>query len=327
LEALYAEIHRSMQPLVDRKSELILQTQQPHFFRDAEVRRLTLGEIHNLDQFLHLHQSVGKALAGIQERFNRGISNSEQTQVRERLARLGAEIAHLRTVSHCGDSRDLGDALITLSLLDRTGAKQDAVLRLTGMYQALARRRKMTNEVLGEIYDDKRDLVHLLISGLGAYALVKNEKGLHQVDRRFKERTPRAGREVFREDRELVRVEVHSSSAEPSKQLRQKVKTKVSSLTPLRKRLLKAEFAVSVFDDDAVRSVEFWTTGPKADAIERALLVLNAQMTPNPQAHDTIIRHYDVGFAPRVKDSRTGRSTTRLDEVMNGELGLLVDIP
>jgi ATP-dependent Clp protease ATP-binding subunit ClpC len=328
LQARYAEINRSMQPLVDRKSELITQTQQPNFFRQAEVRSATLGEIHNLDQFLHLHQGVGKALAGIEDRFHRNtITKSDESSVREKLDRLAAEIAHLNFVSQSKDSRDLGDALVTLSLLDRAGATQDAVQRLAAMYQALAKRRGMTAEVLGEFFDEKRDRVYLLVSGLGAYALLKNEFGLHQVDRRFKDRTPRSGREVMREDRELIRVEVHPAGSETPKQLRQRVKTKITPLKPIRKRLLKSELALSVFDGDSVRSVEFWTTGPKNDALERALAILHAQATAggNLPSQDSIVRHYDVGISPKVKDTRTGRTTTRLDQVMNGELGIFLE--
>jgi ATP-dependent Clp protease ATP-binding subunit ClpC len=328
LQRLHAELNHALQPLADRKSELILQTQQPNFFRNPDARSATLGEIHNLDQFLHLNEGVGKALAGLEERFHRGaVAKSEEGALHEKFDRLAAEIAHLKFVSRCKNSRDLGEALITLSLLDRTGSPQDAVPRLAGMYQALAARRRMTAEVLGEFYDDKRDRVWLLVAGLGSYALLKQEAGLHQVDRRFKERTPRAGREAIREDRELVRVEVHSAGTEPSKHLRQTVKTKITVMKPPRKRLLKADLALSLFDEQAVRSVEFWTSGPKNEALERALIVLQACATPDPKSvsHDAIIRHYDVGLSPRVKDTRSGRTTTRVDRVMKGELGLFLE--
>jgi ATP-dependent Clp protease ATP-binding subunit ClpC len=329
LQKLYAGLERSVQPLADRKSELIVQTQQPSFFRNPDVRSATLGEIHNLDQLLSLHQGVGKVLKAINERFNRGtITKTDERPLGEKLDRLAAEIAHLDFVSRCKDSRDLGDALITISLVDRTGAAQDAVEKLAGMYRALAGRRRMTAEVLGELYDEKRDRVYLLVAGLGAYALLKNEAGLHQVDRRFKERTPRAGREVIREDRELLRVEVHAA-VQPSRQMRQHVKQKTSALKPARSRLLKADLVVSAFDQESVRSVEFWTCGPRDEALERALLVLHTQANPDTRAaaQDTIIRHYDVGLAPKIKDARTGRSTTRVDQVFKGELGALLEFP
>jgi hypothetical protein len=313
-----------VQPLVDRKSELIIQTQQPNFFRDADMRSLTLGEIHNLDQFLHLHEGVGKVLGGIAERFRNGlVPKMDENALREKFARLESEIAHLDFVSRCKDLSDLGDALVTVSLLDRTGSPQNSVVKLAKMYHAFAARRRLTGEFLGEWYDEKHDRIYLLIAGLGAYALLKQESGLHQFDRRFKEAAPRKGRELIREDRELVRVQVHPASVQPAKQFRQRAKSKVTSLKPVRKRLLKADFAVSAFDEESVRSVEFWTNGPKNEALERAFMILyvGATALAPRAAHDEVVRRYDVGLSAKVKDLRTGRTTTRVEQILEGDLG------
>jgi hypothetical protein len=77
-----------------------------------------------------------------------------------------------------------------------------------------------------------------------------------------------------------------------------------------------------------LRSLEFWATGPREDALSRAFLVLHAQITRTPPREagqpDLIIRHYDLGSAPRVKDLRTGRSTSRVDRVLKGHLEALL---
>ena len=53
------------------------------------LRCATLGEIHNLDQLLSLYQGVGKGLAGIQERLERGaIPKTDESVVREKLDQL-----------------------------------------------------------------------------------------------------------------------------------------------------------------------------------------------------------------------------------------------
>ena len=329
LQSAYAGLQDALQPLADRKSELILQTQQPNFFRHADLRSATLGEIHNLDQFLQLHQSVRKALTGMEEQFaRRAVSNPEESAVEAKLDRLQAELAHLRFVSECKDAKDLGDTLLTISLVDRTGAAQGAVQKLAEMYRSLGARRRMTTEVLGELFDEKRDRAYLLVAGLGAYALLRNECGLHQVDRRFKERAPRSGREVIREDRELIRVEVHPAATSPAKPMRQKIKAKAVALKPAPARLLHSELAVSLFDERTLRSLEFWTTGPKEDAVERALMVLESQVLsdPAPDGQESIIRRYDLGMSPKVKDTRTGRTTTRVEQFLNGELGLFLEL-
>jgi protein subunit release factor A len=194
------------------------------------------------------------------------------------------------------------------------------------MYEALAGRHRMTVEMLGEFYDEKRDRAYLLVAGLGAFALLKNETGLHQLDRRYRERTPRAGRETVREDRETIRVEILSEGQEriPARQ----VKSRVAPLKPALSRLVKkADLQVSLFHEPSLRSIEIWTTGPRAQALERALLLLEAEMggrTDESRANATaIIRHYDLGISPRVKDVRSGKATTRLDRVFKGHLEVL----
>jgi hypothetical protein len=89
---------------------------------------------------------------------------------------------------------------------------------------------------------------------------------------------------------------------------------------------MKTELAVSLFHEPSVRSIEFWTGGPKQAAIGRGLMILNAQIQDNSPAPgiDGVIRSYDVGLAPKVKDIRTGRATTRVDQVWKGDLGALL---
>jgi ATP-dependent Clp protease ATP-binding subunit ClpC len=328
LNRMYERLTGSIQPLADRKSELILKTRQPEFFRQADARSTVLGEIHNLDDFLSLHAGMGKVLTGLRERLARGpVSKTEEPAVRDKLEQLAGELAYLGFVARCRDSRDLGDALVVLSLVDRTGSRQGSAQKLAGLYQALAGRRRMTAEVLGEFYDDKRDQVYLMVEGLGAYALLKSDAGLHQFERRYKERAARSGRELIQEDRELLRVEVYPPVAKIPKAFPPQVKSKVAALKPARKRLLKAEFSLSLFHEPSVRSVELWVPGPKEAALECGLKILHAQTSAGERGlPDGMVRQYSVGLSPKIKDPRTGRTTTRIERVFKGELGLLLDV-
>jgi ATP-dependent Clp protease ATP-binding subunit ClpC len=312
----YDALEGAMRTLADRKSELIIHTQEPNFFKDPDVRAATFTEIHNLDAFLSLHQEIGKAIRNLPKQLDRDV-----------LDRISRDVAYLGFVARCKNARDLGDAILALSLVDRTGQTQKAIEKLAGMYQGLANGRRMTADILGEYYNDKQDRVYLLVGGFGAYGLLKHESGLHQVDRRYKDRTPRSRREVICEDRELVRVETHPVTAKPSKLFQRHVKAKVSTLKPARKRLLNADFSVSLFHEPSVRSIEFWTNGPKEEALDRGLTVLHAVAEP-AQSRETesvgIVRQYDVGMAARVKDFRTGRTTTRVNHVFKGDLGPLL---
>jgi ATP-dependent Clp protease ATP-binding subunit ClpC len=329
LEA-FAELDSQLRPLADRKSELLLKTQESGFYQDAVARTATFDEIHKLDQFLALRDGLGKALRALRERLqHHAPTPAEEPATTDRLDQLAAELDQLRFIASSKDARDLGDVLLCLTLVERHGQQIGAVEKLTRMYQALADRRRMTSEVLGEWVAEKHDSVWLAISGLGAYALLKNESGLHQLDHRVRERKPRTGREAVREDRETIRIEALPVGSGPTKAFSQAVKTKISALKPPHSRLLeKADLRVSLFHEPSLRSLELWSTSPRHTALDHSLLILhtllNAGSDTTPSRAGLIIRHYDLGISPRIKDTRSGRSTSRIDRVFKGHLDALL---
>jgi ATP-dependent Clp protease ATP-binding subunit ClpA len=330
LQGAFTELQPRVQPMADRKSELLLQTQKPGFYDDASKRSAVFDEIHKLDQFLSLEKGLGKALLGLQEHLQRHPpTRNEEPALLERIAQLRAELEQLRFIAESKDARDLGDVLLCLSLVGRVGAALDALPKLARMYQGLARRRRMSVQVLGEFADGKDSHAWLLISGLGAYRLLKFESGLHQVDRKVREKAARSGRETIHEDRETVRVQVLALGSEPDKQFRQKVRSKLAPLKEAPCGLLeKAELRLSLFHEPSLRSLELWAPGPKAQALENALLILHTLLREasagEPAPGALVVRHYDLGISPRVKDTRSGRTTTRVDRVFKGYLDALL---
>ena len=91
---------------------------------------------------------------------------------------------------------------------------------------------------------------------------------------------------------------------------------------------MKAEFSVNLFHEATLRSLEIWTAGPRESAVARAFFILSAYAeTPEPAVESSsngIIREYDLGLAPRIRDTRTGRETTRVNQVLKGELETLL---
>jgi hypothetical protein len=150
---------------------------------------------------------------------------------------------------------------------------------------------------------------------------LKSEAGLHQVSRRYKQRAARTGREILHDDRELVRVSVAPGSHETAPQLSREVKARVSPLKPAKERLLRAEFAVNLFHAPTLQSLDVWTSGPKETAVSRSLLILGVRAYSNSaiDQEQGVIRQYDLGIAPRVKDMRTGRVTTKVKDILKGQ--------
>ena len=288
-----------------------MRSQTAELVGNPELRTGTFTEIHNLDHFLDLYATIG-----------RSVTTMAQHPSAEKLDSLLTDVEYVALVARGNDAGDLGDAIISISLVDRTGVNQNALEKIAGMYQGLAARRRMTPDVLGEFYNTKHDKAYLLVAGLGAYGLLKNESGLHQIDLRYKERSSRNGRELIREDRELLKVEIHPVNGKAPKQFRGQVKTRVTTLRPVRDRLLKASLALTLFHEPSVRSIEFWTSGPQPDAMERGFSILYATVQGSlvNNGADTIVRQYDLGIAAKVKDQRTGRTTTRVKQVFKGDL-------
>jgi hypothetical protein len=84
--------------------------------------------------------------------------------------------------------------------------------------------------------------------------------------------------------------------------------------------LLGSDLSLSLFDERTVRSIEFWTRGPKEEALERGFLVLHAMADTKIGSENIIVRHYDLGISPKIKDVRSSHTTTQVAKVLNGEL-------
>jgi hypothetical protein len=91
--------------------------------------------------------------------------------------------------------------------------------------------------------------------------------------------------------------------------------------------LEKADLVVSLFHESSLRSLEVWACGPKRAALEKAQNVLHALIQTADRAEvsrvDTV-RRYELGTGSKIKDFRTGKTTTLVEQVFKGRLDLVV---
>lgn len=313
-------------PLSDRKSELLHMIQRPDFYREETNKTAVFDEIHRLDQFLSTYEGLSRAISNVHDRIcNRRVMKQDEPGLNERLRQLSAELQHLSLVASSRDSLDLSDALICLNLVDIAGKEIGAITTLVDMYSALAERRRLTFEVLSESDSDERESVVIRIIGLGAYRLFQNELGLHQFDNRYRMKSPRNGKEKEFEDREVVRVEVYPSGAEPDKSFLAKVKFDAMRVKSINGRFLKKPtYQVSLFHEPSLRSFKGLLSGEKEEALGRAQFILFTCLkqvrTTLEEELGTIVRYYDLGIGARIRDVRSGKATTRIDSVLKGNL-------
>jgi hypothetical protein len=243
--------------------------------------------------------------------------------VEERLAELGSELEQLQFVSRNRDAAELSDAWVLISRVSAQGTAINAVELLAQTYLGLAGRRQFQAVLAAEHRDERSEIALVQLIGLGATALVHGEGGLHEFNRRRREKNPRSGREETHQDTTVARVEVFPLLAGPPKKFAAETNLKATALKSADAWLLeRVSWQVTAFHEASIRSLDLGFPGEKNEALANAARFFHAQVsrpaaTPNA---DTLIRRYDIGIGSRIKDLRTGRTTTRLAQFFKGQV-------
>jgi ATP-dependent Clp protease ATP-binding subunit ClpA/protein subunit release factor A len=326
LQERLAALDERLVTLRDRKSELVTQTSEPGFYQNESVKAATFEEIRKLDQFLDLVSTLHRALETLERRLSDPKQTvAEEAVLAERWEALRLDVAYVETIASAKNAGDLADTLVNLTLIDREGKAIGGVPQLAEVFQQFAQRHRLAAEFLAEDYSDTADHVCLSVSGLGAHLLFKPEAGLHKMERRSRHASPRNGGEKTTEDSELIRVEVIPVTAEPDKKFTTAVTTVVRELKPRRTRLVdKAGWQVRLFHAPSVRSLETHLGGSRTEALASAMQILHAQIHAGAtEPVSEVIRHYALGIGSRIRDNRTGRTTSRLGQFFKGHLELM----
>ncbi len=322
VEALKERLRQS----AERKTELIERTQQPGFYADAALREKTFDELHKLDSFLARAERCCGSISGLAASVR-----AESPRVAGRWEELDQELRQVEFIAACRDARDLGDVVVSVRWLSGKGADLEAVPALVRMYLGLASRRHLTAQVLAEHIAEGVDVAHFQVTGLGAYALMAGEVGLHEVRRRTKVRVRRGASETEQEDVAVVSVDVSPLEGAPDRRFVSRLTLRATPLRPAESRLLEgAAWQVEAFDAVSVRSLEGRFGGTRKAALESAAGLLWAWVGgsgpgsgPEKSGPVERVRVYELGQGACVRDLRTGRSTTRVAHVFRGQLELL----
>lgn len=313
-------------PLAARKSELLARSSAPGFWDDAAASRRVLDEIYRLDGILAGLDDLDKKVRAEAELAQRHRhSDRDLARLDGRLDGFESQARHFAFLVQCRDSAALGDALVVLRLAARQGRGLDGVPLLARMYQNLAARRGLEAQILDDRHggEPAEDTIALQLSGAGAFALLANESGLHQVSRG---RKPDAS---GRSERDLVRVEVLPAPQGEPTFAAGEIDVEVRPLSGVRGRLLAhVNHEVRIFHTPTMLSVRGWCDGTKSEATERMKTLLCARLSVQQAAQKAgvtaapppTVRRYRLGPTTLVRDGRTGRSTGRLDQVLDGHL-------
>jgi ATP-dependent Clp protease ATP-binding subunit ClpC len=328
LQAQVAQLREGAAPLTARKSELLTRAAAPGLWDNRAAAQALYDEVYRIDGILGALDNLDRAVREQGEAAGRArTSERDLARIDERLETLESQAQQVAFLVSCRNPRDLGDVFVTLSLVTRHGGDLESIALLARMYLNLARRHRFEAEVL----DDRReeasveDVIVLLLSGPGAYALLAGEAGLHQVSRGRSE-SSRDGRRGI--DREVVRVEVLPVPLEePS---REAIHAEVRPLGEVSGRLMvRPRLEVHLRHEPSLTTLRAWTDRPRSEAVERLKLLLRARMSamesaPMAEGRSPVVRRYSLGPAPLVRDARSGRSTGRIEQVLDGNLDLFL---
>jgi ATP-dependent Clp protease ATP-binding subunit ClpC len=326
LGARCAAIQRDAEPLRRRKSELLARSHAPGFWRDAPAARALLDEVHRLEGVVGAAERLASQSVELERLAATGAAQRKAARLeprREALAREAALVEHLLEGARHGL---LSDAFVRLTLLRGEGADLAAVPRLAAMLAGFARRRGLEVTTL----DDRRtsepaaDAITLEVVGPGALALFAREEGIHQLSRR-------GARGAGRPSRAWVRVDVLAVPPETGRDLASDVTVRAKTLKGVKgRRIAKPTLELSLLHAPSLTSLVAHTAGSRDEALARLLPLLAAvrerAQAPAPAAPTAsqVVRVYELGSSPRVRDRRTGCDTGHVERVLDGELELLL---
>lgn len=320
--ALSAQLLRMSPPaqeVATRRSMLLEQSRAPGFWDDRRRALDLLDEVHRWEGILERHARLELRIRDTADQVAAVKSKQRPPgELSRRVEELERATGLLEYLLTCSDPRDLGDTLVTVTLLKSQGNPLHGPEKLAGMYVGFAQRHGLEVEVLSDRLGGEagQDSLVLQITGVGAHGLLRDEQGLHQLAR-----TGEAGKP----QRSLVRVDVLPTGTDVPVLRRDEVRVSTKVLKRVRGRLLdRPSLEMTLVHLPSMQSLTAWTLGPKREAVERLLPLLGARVATAGDTSDParvqIVRRYRLGASALVRDKRTGRSTGRLQEVLAGDL-------
>ncbi len=303
-----------------RRSELVEASNTPGFWNDASKSAQAMDELHRIDQLLERVSKLSRGARGLSERALRPQGPRSAAQEYDKLVLSAAQLALLARVASTSDASRLGDALIEITSVRRSKAGLDGVQLLARMYRAWAERHGYECETLsdrcgGEPHEDS---LVLLVHGAGAHELLRSESGLHTFQQ--SEGDKRAGEKGARTQREAIRVDVHAVIETRLDAAREGLTTSTRKLSGVRGRQIeRPTLEAKVFDAQRARSAVVWSAQPPKKALLHARLLLESR-DASSGGGEHVVRRYQLGAAPFVRDMRSKAQSGKLHRVLDGEL-------
>jgi ATP-dependent Clp protease ATP-binding subunit ClpC len=304
----------------ERRSELVEISNAAAFWERPHEAERVRDELHRVDQLLERVEKLARAARSAAETSRRPRGPKAIAEHAERVAVLAAKARVLERLSAASNAAALADAVLEITSVRRTQDGLDGVALLARMYLAWAKRHGLECETLsdrrgGEPHEDS---LVLAVRGAGAHELLRGESGLHTLQQTT---ATSRGRRAPRILREAVRVDVHAAAEHLASEPREGLSSSTRKLDDAKGReIARPTLEARVFDSARASSASVWTSAPRDTALAHARLLLESRGGQPPPTGDHVVRRYQLGPSPLVKDTRSKSQTGKLHRVLDGEI-------
>ena len=304
--------------LDDERRSLLAASRAKGFWDAPDEARRVLSAIHQSEALLTAVEDLRSRMGRMQRELSEFKGRFPRSRYVARMEALERDAHRLGFLLETDEPVLRGDAFVVVARVAHEGKTLEGVEKIGRMLARYAERYGLDVTVLSDRQEreGREDELLLHFSGLGAYALFSPEFGLHQLRLRKAGTAPR---------RALVRVSVWPEPGEGESPRPSDHRVKIRPLRKAKGRLIPhPKLEVSVLHASSLSSVTAWTALAREEAINTLCRLLQAQRggehTAESGKSGPVVRRYDLGTSPRVRDQRSGRTTGRLDEVLDGDL-------
>lgn len=315
-----ARLEASAQTWSERRSALVERSNAPGFWERAQDAARALDDLHRVDQLLARIEKLCKSARSLAEHVGRTRGPKALAADTEKLAQCAAQLRLLECVARLADTHALADALIEITSVRRSQGGLDGVVLLARMYRAWARRHGYECEALsdrrgGEPHEDS---LVLAVRGAGAFALLQRESGLHTLQQSKSASRASKGPRILRE---ALRIDVHAAAEQQGEAPRDGVTNSTRKLTGAAGReISRPTLEAKVFDARRALSAVVWSAQAPRKALAHARLLLESRGAATSPGSEHVVRSYQLGPSPLVKDLRSKTQTGKLHRVLDGEI-------
>jgi len=308
---------------------------KPDFWKDSGSAAKKVKELSELKESI-------KEVNNLNEKFDI-ITELEQSPETEReLEKIEKRVKLFERQARFSGPHDKGGAILNVHSGAGGVDAQDWAAMLLKMYQRYAQKRGWSPKVLVQSFGEQRGIKNasLEVSGAYAYGFLKNESGVHRLVRI----SPFSAKGLRHTSFALVEVlpEIKESEAFKIDPADLKVETFRSS-GPGGQHMQKTESAIRLTHKPTGISVSVQSERSQLQNKQKALQILESKLILKmeeakvkdasqlkPELASGIewgnqIRSYVLNPYKMVKDHRTGKETTQVESVLEGDLDLFIE--